>query len=212
MSAFITFLNHWWNLPYLVMLALVAIFFIMQLVGLAGDHGHGHGGDHDGAIQHDAAHATLAWFGVGKVPLFVVWVTLFVFAGFTGLIMNRIMYLEAGAVPAWYFAVTVVVALVVGLGGVRLFAGAAAKFLRLDGPGSTSKHTLAGRAGVVASPVLDGRHGEVRVHDGASEILVHGKLHDGEPALKMGARVVLVDYDPKSELFWVTAAPDSDVA
>ena len=28
------FLNQWWNLPYLVMLGLVGVFFLMQAVGL----------------------------------------------------------------------------------------------------------------------------------------------------------------------------------
>ena len=31
------FLNHWWNLPFLVMLGLVAVFFVLQTLGLVGD-------------------------------------------------------------------------------------------------------------------------------------------------------------------------------
>ena len=41
-----SFFNHWWNLPYLIMLGLVAAFFLLQIIGLIGD-----AGDHD--IDHD---------------------------------------------------------------------------------------------------------------------------------------------------------------
>jgi membrane protein implicated in regulation of membrane protease activity len=219
MSSFIAFLNHWWNLPFLVMLALVAIFFVLQLFGAVHhhhdahvDHDHDVHHEHDAAhVQHDGAADFLAWLGVGRVPFMVVWVTLCVFAGFTGLILNRVFYLS-GAMSGGMFVLSLGAALVVGLAGVRVFARAASRLVRLDERGATSKHELAGRAGIVASAVLDGRHGEVRVHDGAHEILVHGKLQAGETALKRGDKVVLVDYDAATELFWVTASPDSDAA
>src|SRR5262245_7890440 len=108
MSSFLTFLNHWWNLPYLVMLLLVAVYFVLQLVGIAG-----HAGDHDhdahpdvdsDADGSDTWHSLLAFFGVGRVPFMVVWVTFFLFGGFTGLIVNRLIYLSAGgSAPAWLF-------------------------------------------------------------------------------------------------------------
>jgi len=45
------FLNHWWNAPFLVMLSLVAVYFVMQVVGLAG---HGSEADADGDADVDA--------------------------------------------------------------------------------------------------------------------------------------------------------------
>ncbi len=175
-------------------------------------------GSHD--VQHgagDAWHDVLAFFGVGRVPFMVVWVTLFIFAGFTGLIVNRVVYLnlglgEGGAAPVWMFPAWLVAALVVGFVGVRFFARAAARLVDVGGNGSTSKKQLVGRFGVVASGSLDARFGEVRVHDGKDEILVHGRLQDGEAALARGARVVLVDYDDASDLYWVTISPDVDAA
>jgi hypothetical protein len=225
MSSFVVFLNHWWNLPFLVMLLLVAAYFVLQLVGLVG---HG-GGDHDVATDSDAdsqaaahgphagggdtVHDVLAFFGVGRVPFMIVWVTLFLFAGFTGLIVNRVVYLSfGGAAPGWLFPVSLGAALAVGLAGVRVFARAAARLVDVGGHGATAKHELVGKLGVVASAALDARFGEVRVHDGKDEILVHGRLQEGEAPLQRGARVVIVDYDAPSELYWVTGSPDIDAA
>ena len=44
------FLNHWWNAPFLVMLSLVAIYFVMQVIGLVG---HGAEADVDGDVDAD---------------------------------------------------------------------------------------------------------------------------------------------------------------
>jgi hypothetical protein len=78
-----------------------------------------------------------------------------------------------------------------------------------DKPG-TRKASLAGRFGTVASHTLDGQFGEVRVHDGTHEILVHGRTQGDEAPLPRGARVVLVDYDEGRELYWVTGSPEDD--
>jgi hypothetical protein len=221
MSSFLAFLNHWWNLPFLVMLLLVAVYFVLQLVGLAGavadhelDHDvhvdHDVNADHDGS-GHDLWHDMLAFFGVGRVPFMVVWVTLFLFAGFTGLVVNRVVYLRSGGdVPGWLFPLSLGAALVVGLTAVRLFSRAAARLVDVGGRGSTAKRELVGKLGVVASASLDARFGEVRVHDGKIEILVHGRVQDGEAALAHGARVVIVDYDSGTELYWVSASPEID--
>ena len=46
------FLNHWWNLPYLVMLGLVGVFFAMQAVGIFADAaGSDHEADVDGSAE-----------------------------------------------------------------------------------------------------------------------------------------------------------------
>lgn len=224
---FFGFLNHWWNFPFLVMLLLVALYLIMQMIGMVG------GGDADKEVDHhidkevdpdvekevdhhvDGAHDAwsdiLAFFGVGRVPFMVVWVTLFIFAGFSGLLLNRVMFLSRdGAYPGWFFLIVLLTAFVIGLIGVRFFSRMAARLVDTGGKGSTSKKELTGRAGVVASFTVDDKYGEIRVHDGASEIMVHGRVQDGEPALKRGDKVVLVDYDGEKDIFWVTASPDAE--
>ena len=237
-SALFGFLNHWWNLPYLVMLGLVAVFFVLQMVGMIG-------GDHDADVDHDVDadvdadadgaapeqdvdadadaeqdvggdgfgwHETLSFFGVGRVPLMVVWVTFFIFAGFTGIFVNSTLFVNhGGTFPLWGFAASAGVSLAVGLVAVRLFSRVAAKFVDVGGRGATRKHELSGKSGIVASLQVDSNFGEVRVRDThGNELLLHGRVHRDEPALKRGQKVVLVDYDPERELYWVTKSPEEE--
>jgi hypothetical protein len=152
----------------------------------------------------------LGYFGVGHVPIMVVWVTLFIFMSFCGIFLNRVMFVRSqGDYPGWFFAVVLLVSFVIGLVGVRLFSRLAGRFVDTGGKGATAKHELAGRLGVVASAHVDQSFGEIRVHDArGNEILVHGRLQPDEAPLQRGERVVLVDFDGEKELFWVTACPD----
>jgi hypothetical protein len=134
-------------------------------------------------------------------------VTFFIFAGFAGLTWNRVVSAR-GDYPGWAFAVALVVALVVGALGVRIFSRLAARFVDVGGRGSVKKHELCGKVGVVASATVDEKFGEIRVQDDrGNEMLIHGRLQPGETALKRGTEIVLVDYDAATELFWVSSVP-----
>jgi len=210
---FFQFLNHWFNLPYLVMLGLVAAFFLLQLVGLVGHDGdadvdHDVDADADGDADADAdggaLHGTLSFLGVGRVPFMVVWGSLFIFAGFAGIFFNRVMFVRRdGNYPGWLFAVSLLFALVVALFFTRISVRLAGKLVDTGGRGSARKHELVGTIGVVASATVDARFGEIRVSDRArNEMLVHARLQDGPP-LARGQAVVLIDYDEGKELFIV---------
>ena len=227
---FVAFANHWWNLPFLVMLGLCGVFFILQLIGLGGGHGDAdadadadvdadadHDVDHDVDADADGPggltagwHGALAFLGVGRVPFMIVWVTLFLFAGFAGLFANRVLFVRAGgAYSGWWFLPVSLLALAVGVVAVRVFSRLAARFVDVGGHGATTKHELAGKIGVVASPVLDDRHGEIRVQDDrGDEQLVHGCLRAGEAPLAHGTRVLLVSFDAASQLYWAAACPE----
>jgi hypothetical protein len=228
---FVAFLNHWWNFPFLVMLGLCGVFFVLQIVGLVGGGGGDHDVDADASpdvdADHDvdadadadadgglmpAWHEVLGFLGVGRVPFMVVWVTLFLFGGFTGLFVNRVLFVRsAGDYHGWWFLAVCLVALLVGLASVRLFSRLAAKLVDVGGRGAVTKQELTGKIGVVASPVLDARHGEIRVHDDRGiELLLHGCLRAGDRPLERGAKVVLVSYDADKQLFWATACPEVD--
>jgi hypothetical protein len=225
--SFWAFLNHWWNLPFLVMLGLCGVFFLLQSIGLLGALGD-HDVEHDVDVDHDVDadadadadaggltagwHEVLSFLGVGRVPFMVVWVTLFLFAGFTGIFVNRVLFVRGGGVyrGPWFVGVSLA-ALVVGIIGVRFFSKLAARLVDVGGRGAVTKQELAGKIGVVASPVLDGRHGEIRVvDDRGNELLLHGCLRGGEAALVHGAKVVLVSYDEAKELYWAAACPEID--
>jgi Protein of unknown function (DUF1449) len=216
---FVAFLNHWWNLPFLVMLGLCGVFFVLQLAGLLGgdaDHDVDADTDADHDVEHDADAGVLSglasFLGVGRVPFMVVWVTLFLFGGFTGLFANRVLFVRAaGDYRGWWFLAVCLLALVIGLASVRLFSRLAARLVDVGGRGAVTKQELTGKIGVVASPILDARHGEIRVHDDRGiELLLHGCLRAGDAPLARGAKVVLVSYDADKQLFWATACPDVD--
>ena len=170
--------------------------------------------DGDGAANgHDPGHAEAesepglaAFFGVGRVPFMVVWLTLFIFAGFTGLFVNRVLQAGAGEYRWWFFPVSLFGALAVGAASVRLAARGVAKLVDVGGRGASRRRELSGAVGVVASPVLDTRFGEVRVRDSrGNELIVHGHLGAGEPALRQGDEVVLIELENESGLFHVAA-------
>ena len=220
--SFVPFLNHWWNLPFLVMLGLCGVFFVLQAIGLLGgdaDHDVDADTDVDHDVDGDAAagggmtaawHEALAFLGVGRVPFMVVWVTLFLFGGFSGIFINRVLFVRAsGAYHGWWFAAVSLSSLIVGLASVRLFSGLAARLVDVGGHGAVAKHELEGKVGVVASMILDDRFGEIRVHDDrGNELLLHGCVRAGEAPLPRGAKVLLVSYDGDKQLFWATACPE----
>jgi hypothetical protein len=239
------FLNQWWNLPYLVALGLVGVFFVLQVFGFAahafsGDHeidldGDGipdhdlatehdvdadhdvDGGDADqdldGGSDHDAeapsghgAFSIGAFLGVGRVPFLVVWLTLFIFAGFTGLFLNRVLLAQAGEYRGWFFSLSILGSLAVGVLAVRFVAKGVQKLVDVGGRGASARKELRGRIGIVASARLDAQFGEIRVRDGrGDELIVHGKLAEGEEALERGSAVVLVDLDREGGLFTVAS-------
>jgi hypothetical protein len=228
--SFVAFLNHWWNLPFLVMLGLCGVFFVLQAIGLLGGDAD-HDVDTDTDVDHDvdadadadadtdadatggmtaAWHEALAFLGVGRVPFMVVWVTLFLFAGFSGIFINRVLFVRSGgAYHGWWFAAVSLASLMVGLGSVRLFSRLAARFVDVGGRGAVAKHEMEGKVGVVASVTLDERFGEIRVHDDrGNELLLHGCVRAGEAPLPRGTKVLLVSYDGDKQLFWATACPE----
>jgi len=217
--SFFAFLNHWWNLPFLVMLGLVAAFFVLQLAGL-----FGHDGDADADVDHDvdgdaggdpdadgegswheALAGVLSFFGVGRVPFMVVWGALFIFAGFSGIFFNRVLFVRLqGQYPGWLFIVALALSLIVGLTCTRIAARLAGKLVDTGGRGSARKHELVGALGTVASARVDHAFGEIRVSDAAkNEMLVHARVRAGERPLARGESVVLVEYDGARELFLV---------
>src|SRR2546430_16876221 len=103
MMSFWQFLNQWWNLPYLVALGLVGVFFVLQVFGFAA---HAFAGDHeidldgngvpddlatehdiDGDADHDMDAPEHGSFSIGAVfrggrgPVPVGWVTGLLFCG-----------------------------------------------------------------------------------------------------------------------------------
>jgi hypothetical protein len=207
------------------MLGLVLVFFVLQLLGMTKEHDsaeadhdvdHDVDADADADADHDAdgdgdqPGGVLSFFGMGRIPFMVIWLTLFIFSGFSGLVLNRVVYVRnEGWYPTWFFGIALVSSLVVGLAGVFFFGRLAGKLVDTGGKGSTRKEELQGKAGIVASVTVDEKGGEIRVTDAAgNEMLVHGRIQAGEKVPRRGEKVVLVDYDAEKDLFWVSSSPD----
>lgn len=140
----------------------------------------------------------------------VVWLTLFTFTGFGGLIANKVLWdVTAHSYPPWFFPFSLALSLAVGAVATRFGARQAARLVDVSGRGSVRKRDLVGLPGVVASPLLDQAFGEVRVKDGSGvSLLVHARLPPGAPALPRGARVAIAAHDEKAELFTVEPLDD----
>ncbi|MFL5454111.1 MAG: hypothetical protein ACJ78V_19500 [Myxococcales bacterium] len=197
----------------------MGVFFVLQLFGFAahafaGDQEIDLDGDgvpdHDVDAEHDfgsenGAFSIGAFLGVGRVPFLVVWLTLFIFAGFTGLFLNRVLLGAAGVYRAWFFPLSVAGALGTGVVAVRFAARLVAKLVDVGGRGASARKDLRGRIGVVASATLDAQFGEIRVRDArGEELIVHGRLDGTEKVLERGAQVVLVDLQDEG-VFTVTS-------
>lgn len=209
------FLNHWWNLPYLVMLGLVGAYFALQAVGLLADAASpeadvaqevDHDVDHDADHDSEQEHGLTEFLGVSRVPFMVVWLTLFIFAGFSGLFLNRVLQVRTGGYAGWFFPISLLASSGVGLLSVRFAAKAVGRLVDTGGRGATARRDLRGAIGVVASPKLDARFGEVRVRDPqGNELIVHGHVGEEEEELKQGEKVVLMELEKETGLFEVAA-------
>lgn len=211
------FLNHWWNLPFLVMLGLVAAYFGLQTLGIfegGADHEADVPAEHDADVEadhdldHDIDGAGLAgWFGLGRVPMMVIWLRLFIFMGFGGLFFNRVLFVKSGGhYPWWYFPISTLSSLAVGAAATRASARLVSKLVDVGGRGATARRERPGSIGVVASARVDEGFGEVRVRDGrGNALIVHARVESRAAHPRQGEQVVLVDYDEKSGPY--TVAP-----
>src|ERR1700748_2855792 len=158
------------------MLGLCGAFLVLQAVGLLGGEGsHEVDVDHDVDLDVDADadphlegdadadadddaggaggmtaawHEVLGFLGVGRVPFMVVWVTLFLFGGFAGIFLNRVLFVRAGgAYHGVWFLLACAIALLAGLVGVRLFSRLAARLVDVGGRGAARKTELTGKIG-----------------------------------------------------------------
>ena len=236
MFAFLNHWSNAPFLVMLGLVAVIVFLQAAGLVGLVaeggGDHEVNVDADHDVDLNHDADadadadadgdsdadsdghadgwHAALSYFGVGRVPLMVLAVTWLLFTGFSGIFFNSLAFVRfegSFSYPGWVLPVTYGSSLAVGLVAMRFFSRILGRIFDLGTRGATAKHELAGRIGVVASPELGPKFGEIRVRDErGNELLVHARIETGEEPLRLGEEVILVDYDTESEMFLATSS------
>ena len=110
-----------------------------------------------------------------------------------------------GAYQPWFFPLSLLASLAVGVGLGAVHRDArCGKLVDVGGRGASARRrSCAARMGVVASPVLDAKFGEVRVHDPrGNELIVHG--HAAPKAMRRCGRVTgwcSIELEDESGLF-----------
>lgn len=167
-------------------------------------HGDVDGGDVHAHGHHMPFHvALLSWVGIGRVPLSLVLMVLFMTWGFFGFMTSY--YLEEtwndrSLIPA----ISVAVAAVGSLLTTALLSRAIARWLPASATYALRRHDLLGAVGEAVYQI-DQQTGVVSVRDRHGDLFqvpcrVHG---DHEPIAK-GRRVRLVAYNGKERAFYVS--------
>lgn len=217
-------LLEWQNLIFALPMFTALLYVAMMAAGLAMDHdadiGHGPDLDHDIGhvphLEHDAhlegdhahggdhapAHpglfsAVLSFLGIGKVPLSILLMSASMIWGAVGLGLN--MAFPDAPIRAVAFAAFATI------GGTRLIAQGLTKVL----PGEESYHTpkedLIGQTAEAMFEV-NVASGTARLVDPSGNLLDLDCRAAGGERIAAGTRVVLTDYDPSTDLFYVQAA------
>lgn len=206
----LNWLGGWYNWVFLFPLALAVVFILAEVLlgGLSHLFGAGFDADHnaDGDADHDVSHeghghhhglSGLTWLGVGRVPISIVFETLFMTFGVLGLLVNSLWSGIVPSIPGLSFPVALVVA---GVGSLLLTARLArflAKLLPADCTMSREGGGFIRELGVVTRTVTV-MSGEVKVTGkGAvppSYINVKRDPERVQQDIPCGKSVVVVEY------------------
>ncbi|MGZ3422812.1 MAG: hypothetical protein ACXWUG_08440 [Polyangiales bacterium] len=220
MSSLLRFLASTANAPFTIVGGIAIVFAAVQasgLLGLLGDGEHDVEADHDVEVDGDAdadadadgdhdaeadgedhagfGDAIYAAFGIGRLPLSIVWQTWAVIFAITGLALNA-RFLGAASVPLVTLAWTVPAGLASGGSVVAVLARLLGPVFATKACEATSRAELVGLSGVVISSKVDNDFGEVRIRDKSGhDLRVVCKLAPGVRAATEREQVVVVDYE-----------------
>jgi membrane protein implicated in regulation of membrane protease activity len=164
--------------------------------------------DHDADGDEDAGHgstslAALTWLGLGKVPVSLLLMVLFLTWGVVGFVANAAMQ-SRGASAA---IISVPLAAVASLLMTRLVATTVARVMPLNETTARRRHALLGLTGE-AIFAIDQRFGMVSVRDDMGDLYqVACRAQTGGEAIPKGTQVTLVAYNAKQGIFYVTRHP-----
>ena len=229
MSESLDWLAGWYNWPFLFPLAVGDIFILLDLFlgGLSDIIGSitGFDGsvdldvdadgdidvdvDADGDADTDAdGHGPgwfMAWLGMGKVPISIVFETLFISFGLIGLFINS-MWSVTGFWPWLSFLVALIGALIGGFLCTRWLAGLLAKILPSDATTTRPAGWWVGRPGVVINTVTT-CSGQIRVEGLGNKpdaILSVKRDNTATPDdIPRDSHVVVMDYIENSNTYIV---------
>lgn len=203
MNAFLHTVLTFPTLPWSVLLAVSAAYWVLAATGLlhhsGSDAGH-HAGD---AASHSEGAGMFARIGLGGVPVTVALTAL----AFTGWVLTYFVHLLLLAglpdgVRVLLGLVTLVASVIVGV----LVTSQLLRPLRMLGArlGSAAPRSLAGRVGTVTSAHVDERSGRMSVEDGGAGLVLEVRTTPPDRPLR-GQRVVILSHDRATHTYLIVS-------
>ncbi|MBN1488625.1 MAG: DUF1449 family protein [Phycisphaerae bacterium] len=160
---------------------------------------HGHA-DSVGATQ-----AVAQFFGLGRVPISAILMTLFYTVGITGWMAAAILAPRYASERS-LFLTSLAIALVVGLVIMRLVTGLLAKYMPAVLTSALREPQLVGLTGEAKLPINE-RFGRVMIKDQYGTLhTVNCKVPPGVEPIAKGARIVLTKYLATEHMFYACRA------
>lgn len=198
---------EWQNLLFILPMVMAVFLIILQAAGLGGDHDHDH--DHDFDHDHDIHHEPgvhiehghsdgfklLSLFGIGKVPLTIVAVSLCLLWGAGGLVGNFVV--NRGPLVA------IVVAAAFALIGTRVLSSLISKVMpSLETSSRPGEWYLNKEARVLYPLKVDSGAVQIGNPEGL-KIELQARIEAGHAEIPEGSSVILVRFDRDSHCYFV---------
>ncbi|MBC8134599.1 MAG: DUF1449 family protein [Fibrella sp.] len=217
MGATLSAMLHWWNLLFLVPIALAGLLLLMSAVTGVGDgdvEADASSGDTeaDADADHDTDHGpslsdALRSFGVGVVPVSLLAQAFLLFFGVWGLTANRLF--AVGSQPEGRVWLALLVAVGGGAVTTALFGAVMRRFFPAEEPATGGKDLVA-RSGRVVFEVTDGG-GTVQVRDAGGTLhQLAARVLPGAETIPTGRMVLIVAQNKESGHFLVEESPFSE--
>ena len=166
----------------------------------------GHAAEHESGAGASGSFSLLAFLGAGKAPLLVVLLILFESVALLGWLLNGLLAGATGVYPGPALFAVLPTALVIGSLVTARMARWVGHALPPISTTASRAQTLVGTHGTVISPFVDEQYGMVHLRDAGSTLITIFAIVQGEAAIKRGAEVILLTYDPVQRRYIVTLA------
>ena len=172
---------------------------------------------HHAGVQHESeGHGSLftalTWLGVGRVPLSIVLMVLFLSWGAIGFSVNVLANDLFPGEPWRLVMLSLPAALAGGLAVTGGISKAIVKLIPLNETSARRRHELLGSVGEAIYNIEESS-GVIAVRDEHGDLFqVAGRVEPGRPPIAKGARVRLVAYDAPRKLFFARPVNNTEPA
>jgi hypothetical protein len=200
----------WWNLLFILPFAAAVLYYVLLAAGVWElEHDHDVHVDHDhppsgGALLDQA----LTLLGIGRAPLSIVLTTFCLVWGFVGFATSYA--LDASAPTALLVPAALVAAATAATIATRSLAALLSRLVPRTQSYGIARRDLKGRTGQARFPIGE-RFGSATVVDqNGFPHEVDCRVRPGQSGIPVGTSVVLTEYDPKDNVFYVMSNQQLD--